>query len=298
MQTPSPFKYSGSKLNKEFIDFWNQKEAQQLLQANNDYFRLRQEMQAPAAISDTTSNSKIEEEKREQLSVQLKNKLVHLKKLSESVALNYLAENPNSYLALDYFLAYAYMPNYTKLDEPTMSYYISLLGDTLKGTAVYQSIEKKYKATQYFCVGKTPPPISLPDSWGDTARLTHCLGNVTLVNFWAMDCDYCKAERSNMTELYAKYHEHDFNMLSIAFEPDKNRWDSFLKEKCLPWQQAIDTSGFEQSVIVKNYGGLAIPTSFLMDEEGKVLAKNLRCPAYAEDEKYNMNKQLEKIYGF
>ena len=302
--TPTPFKFSGSQLNKEFFHFWEQEEAQQLLKASKEYYQwLVKKASQQQALNqilprDTVSNIKLQKEKRELFLAQLKLKRSNIRVLQQNASLSYLVENSNSYLALDYFLSYAYLPKYTKLDETTMKYYISLLGETLKKTRTYESIVRKYEATKKFCIGKTPPPIELPDSRGDTAMLEHFFGNVTLVNFWVMGCDYCEAEQSNLFEMYTKYYENEFEILSVSFDTDKQSWQNYLNKKGMPWHQVIDTTGLEQSSIVRAYGGLAVPTSFLLDEEGKVIAKNLRCPEFANEENYNINKQLENIYGF
>ncbi|WP_421918439.1 peroxiredoxin family protein [Marinifilum sp.] len=287
--TPIPFSFSGSTVNQEFINFWKTEEAEQLLQADANYLQWLQNNK-PSKQSSREHIQQFVEEQKEQLTL--------LNLLKESVALSYLEKNPNSYLALDYFLAYVFRPNFAKLDESDMKYYTSLLGDKLKKTQEYKSIAQKYKATQNFCIGKTPPAIELPDSRGNQLTLSDFTGNVTLVNFWVINCDYCKAEQNNMLDLYAKYHEQDFEIVSIALDANKKNWQSYINEKGFPWQQAIDTTGSEHSQIIIDYWGMAIPSSYLIDKEGKVIAKNLRCPAYADEAKYNMNQQLEKVFGF
>lgn len=292
---PAPFKFSGSILNKEFIQFWEQKEAQQLLEASKE-FRINQVH--TSVLSSDTSGQPVAFNNTDSAYVKREQQLLHLKNLQQNLALNYLINNPNSYLALDYFLAYVYIPNYSTLDESTLRAYIATFGDTLRNTSVFESIEKKYITTQNFRVGKIPPAIELPNPKNNTVKLSDFTGSITLVNFWLMNCDYCKAEQTNLAELYAKYQNEQFKIFSISFDTDKESWKKYIKENGMPWEQVIDTTGFFNSQIIKSYGVGGIPNIFLLDKQGKVIANNLRSPDYAGVTKYNINMQLKKIFGF
>ena len=288
--TPIPFSYSGSEINKEFHEFWRIEQAQLLLQANAEYLQWLQ--------NNKKSSDYLSESQKQFLVKEKEARLTTLNQLKESTALNYLEKNPDSHLALDYFLSYVFTPKYSKLDEKHMEYYISLMGDTLKQTEVYKEILKKYKTCQHFCIGKTPPPFELPNCKGELVSLNDCIGNITLVNFWVLDCEYCKEENVNLHDIYLKYHEEELEIVGIAFERDKINWQNYIDEQAMPWQQLLDTTAAGYSKIIQEYGGLSIPTSFLLDKEGKVVAKSLRCPTYADDENFNINTQLKKVFGF
>ncbi len=298
----TPFNYSGSTLNKELFDFWNRQHAQKALLARKEYFDLLEKNKSmKLALNISKLNlPEIETNPIERKSI-LKQKeelFNNIKSLRNTAAIDFLMKRPNSYLALDYFLAYVYRPNYSSLDETTLRAYVSLMGDTLKKTTVYQSILKKYKAVQDFCIGKTPPPFELPGKNGNKLNLKQFYGKIVLVNFWETGCEYCKEEHANLKKIYTKYNHEDFEIIGVSFENKKSVWADHIEKTGMSWHHMIDTSGYDQSLIIDTYGSPGIPSSFLLDKDGKVIAKNLRCPEYAKKEKNNINKHLENIFGF
>jgi peroxiredoxin len=118
-----------------------------------------------------------------------------------------------------------------------------------------------------------------------------------LVEFWESSCNYCADEKNNMMDMYLKYQERDFEILSVSFDTDREEWLNALDKQALPWLQYRDSIGYDHSNIIKEYAHAGIPYYYLIDKEGRIIAKALRQPKMVKTEEYNLNLQLKKIFG-
>jgi len=100
-------------------------------------------------------------------------------------------------------------------------------------------------------------------------------GKVVLVDFWATWCGPCVRELPNVLETYEKYHAKGFEIVGISLDSDKGRLTSFTEKQKMTWRQYFDGKGWGNKLAGK-YGVNSIPMTYLLDGEGKILAKNLR----------------------
>lgn len=315
---PGPFNYSGSKLNDELFKFWKRPDVKHFLDEDKklkiwfDSERKRIQLLSTQKDKNMDSltnlfetgqnlqayNEEILKTEKHKILNSRNEKITKLKTLKRDATLQFLKENPNSYVAFDYLLAYAYLSGPERPNYENMGIYMPLLGDKLRNTEDYKAMQIKYIMEKNLRKGEEAPVFDLPSSLGDTVRLSDFKGNITLVEFWESTCEYCKKEKQNILELYSKYYEHDFDVLSVSFDTDKKAWRGYLDKDALPWSQVIDTTGYESSKIIEGYAKPPIPFYFLLDKEGRMVAKNLRQPDVANSDRYNLNLQLEKVFGF
>ncbi|OOG19048.1 hypothetical protein BWD42_03600 [Sphingobacterium sp. CZ-UAM] len=98
-----------------------------------------------------------------------------------------------------------------------------------------------------------------------------------MLDFWASWCDPCRAENPNLVKAYQKYHDKGFEILGISLDDAarKDAWVEAIKKDNLLWPQVSDLKGWD-SLAAKIYGINVILASFLLDPEGRIIARNLR----------------------
>jgi thiol-disulfide isomerase/thioredoxin len=114
---------------------------------------------------------------------------------------------------------------------------------------------------------------------GKEFDLSEYKGKVVLVDFWATWCGPCLKELPNVIENYNKYHDRGFEVVGISLDNDQEQLDEFFKENKLPWPTLWSTKIGDQLVddpfehpLAKKYGVDALPSTLLVDKQGKVVA--------------------------
>ena len=96
-----------------------------------------------------------------------------------------------------------------------------------------------------------------------------------LVEFWASWCAPCRVEIPHMKEAYEKHKDNGFEIVSFTLDHKKERWIKASEQENLPWINVGDLKA-HKSPIVKMYGVNGVPANFLVDNSGKIIAKDLR----------------------
>ena len=124
-------------------------------------------------------------------------------------------------------------------------------------------------------IGMEAPEIALPSPTGDTLLLSSLRGQVVLLDFWASWCSPCREESPNLVRLYREYAGKGFEIYQVSLDKSRTAWLKAIEDDSLNWVHVSDLNMWE-SVVVGIYGLRGIPMNFLLDEEGRILDKNLR----------------------
>ena len=144
--------------------------------------------------------------------------------------------------------------------------------------AQIQQGEESKKVQRSLAEGSKFPDFTEKDVTGKPLSIAGYKGKVVLIDFWATWCGPCIAELPNVLETYKKHHGKGFEIIGISLDQEQAKLNSFTKDKNMPWQQYFDGKGW-QNKLAQKYGITSIPATFLLNGEGKIIAKDLRGPA-------------------
>jgi peroxiredoxin len=182
--------------------------------------------------------------------------------------------------------------------------YLQVLDNTEKGIQVVEQIKKDFpdtkpgknadeliksikqqeeskKVQRALVEGSKFPDFEEKDLAGNPLSVAQFKGKVLLIDFWATWCGPCVAELPNVLKAYEKHHSEGFEILGISLDKDEQKLKDFMKSKNMTWVQYFDGKGW-QSKLAGKYGVNSIPATYLLDGEGKIIAKNLRGEALEE----------------
>lgn len=137
-------------------------------------------------------------------------------------------------------------------------------------------------------LGSEAPEIALTSKDGEQVNLSSLKGKIVLIDFWASWCHPCREANPFLVDAYLKYHHKGFEILSVSLDEDKKHWVDAIEHDKLPWKLHVsDFKGWESKVIT-DYKVEALPTSYLIDRDGKVVALD----PFAED----LELELQEIF--
>src|SRR6056297_114862 len=209
----------------------------------------------------------------------LNDEMKELQEEYKSFEIDFIKNNPNgliSALLLDRALSL----NTVEVGE-IQSMYDALspeIKNTKSGKKVVESITKKKEleeASKSTAIGAKAPEFSGPNPEGETIALSDVMGKVTLIDFWAGWCRPCRAENPNIVAVYEKYHDKGLNVIGVSLDRTAELWRKAIADDGLTWNHVSNIAYFDDE-IAKMYNVQAIPAAFLLDENGIIIAKNLR----------------------
>jgi peroxiredoxin len=259
--------------------------------ANTDYAKLKKQLEpfsnkmqpliaqyrAAYAQGDTTTVKKLELE------------LNALDSTSrEDVYANYVRNNPASPIALFALQNYTPMESFDEKADKIEALF-NQLSDANKNTSLGQAIQKRLTATRKTGIGQVAPDFTQNDTLGNPVSLSSFRGKYVLVDFWASWCRPCREENPNVVKAFNRFKDKGFQIIGVSLDRPgaKQQWLEAIHRDGLTWTHVSDLQ-FWNNAVAKTYGVEGIPQNFLLDPNGKIIAKSLR----GED----LEKKLEEIY--
>lgn len=188
------------------------------------------------------------------------------------ISKTFIKENPDAHLSvllLENFLMRQYLT-----PEEVKTYYDGLSKEVTT-TKSGKKIKEVLESMSAIVIGKPAPNFSGPSPDGKTVSLKESLGKVTIIDFWASWCGPCRAENPNVVALYNEFHSQGLNIIGVSLDKDATKWKDAIAKDKLTWSH-VSNLKFWEDPIAKQYNVQSIPATFILDEKGNIVAKDLR----------------------
>lgn len=190
----------------------------------------------------------------------------------KAVIAEFVEKNPNSYVSL-YSLNTDLATEDMNVPQVEKAY--NALSDKLKATPLAKAVEQKLALGKVTGIGVKATDFEEGTPENIQVKLSSFKGQYVLLDFWASWCGPCRQENPNVVEAYETFKGKNFTVLGVSIDSKADKWEEAIKKDGLVWTNLLDRS----QDIARTYGINAIPKNFLIDPDGKIIAKNLRGPA-------------------
>ena len=139
-------------------------------------------------------------------------------------------------------------------------------------------------------LGAVAPEFAEADTSGKMINLSSFRGKYVLIDFWASWCGPCRQENPNVVKAFNRYKGQKFTIIGVSLDQPngKTKWLAAIHKDGLNWAQVSDLKYWD-SKVADQYAVRGIPQNFLLDPDGKIVAKNLR----GDD----LEEKLEELFG-
>lgn len=212
----------------------------------------------------------------------LRDEMAELQEEYKNFELDYIKNHPDALISV-LLIERALMQGSVTGSE-AQALYDGLSADIKKSKAAtmvsenLEAVKQREANEKNTSIGAKAPNFSAPNPEGKELALNEVMGKVTLIDFWAAWCKPCRAENPNVVRVYDKYHDKGLNIIGVSLDRTEEAWKKAIADDGLAWNHVSNVAYFNDP-IAQLYNVDAIPAAFLLDENGIIVAKNLRGPA-------------------
>lgn len=165
--------------------------------------------------------------------------------------------------------------------------------DQIKGkfadNPAVQRFQKGIALIRPISIGHKAPDFTVTSITGTPVKLSDYKGKYVMLDFWASWCMPCRAENPNVVKQYAAFKDKGFNILGISLDSEKAPWEQAVAHDKLTWTHVSDLKKFDGPT-ERLYNIMAIPSNFIIDPQGVIVAKNITGPDLEEFLNKTFNK--------
>ncbi len=231
--------------------------------------------QMAAAKTKEEKNSAIEEYKK---AYELKNQDDYTKE--------FVANNPDNLAILAIFQNVS--PSFFNISVEEGTALLNAMSTRLQQTPAFNTYKVSYDKLALLVVGNKAPGFNGLDPEGNPLAFENIRGSkLTLIDFWASWCKPCRAEYPKLRKVYSQFKDEGFEIVGVSLDDANDKWVKAIEEEQINWPQISNIKGFKDP-IADTYQVMAIPSYFLVDQEGIIVSKGT-------DLRSNMVEEIEKF---
>lgn len=208
------------------------------------------------------------------LQVKIRKQYDELAVKKENAQIAFVKSHSNSVVSLN-LIRSSFNP---KTDPPKTRMLIGSLSKELQESQPAVRFLEGVKVVKLVNVGGMAPDFSMKNTKDEMVSLSSFKGKYVLLDFWASWCVPCRKENPNVIKAYNQYKDKNFTVLGVSLDGGTNgktQWLEAIQKDGLPYEQVSDLLGSNNAAGIM-YQVSQIPTNFLIDPTGKIVAKNLR----------------------
>lgn len=144
-----------------------------------------------------------------------------------------------------------------------------------RATEPGKMLAARIRNLEQVAIASTAPDFTLPTPEGEAVSLYGVKGKLKIVDFWASWCGPCRMENPNMVKLYNDFKDKGLAVVSVSLDERKAPWVQAIEKDGMPWIHVSSLKGWKCEV-VKTYNVDAVPFILVLDEDNRILAKQIR----------------------
>ena len=196
--------------------------------------------------------------------------LMNLEKETNQSNVEYAKKHPESVLSA--YLGLMAVSSGVDMDlAPLYNSFTPEVKKTFFGTKLQSLVESAARTA----VGSLAPDFEGMTPEGKLLKLSSLKGKTVLIDFWASWCGPCRQENPSIVKTFQDYNPKGFNIIGVSLDQEKDKWLGAITQDGLNWPHVSDLKGWKSNIAAM-YGVQGIPQNFLLDSEGKIIAKGLR----------------------
>jgi len=244
-------KIEGSQSHTDFVEF------------NKTFNPLIAELNGFAAL--------IQKEENEKKKDELFKKYDSVAKRVDAEVGNFISAKKSSYVS-----AFLLSVSAQVLADPVvMEQRFNILGEEVRNSEIGKGLASSIAYFKVGAVGTEALDFTQNDLQGKPVKLSSFKGKYVLLDFWASWCKPCRQENPNVVKVYNKFKAKNFTVLGVSLDQSKDAWEKAIQTDKLAWNHVSDLQQWNNAV-AQMYHIQSIPGNFLIDPNGKIVARDLR----------------------
>ena len=223
------------------------------------------------ATQNDFENTIVTGSKVENLAQSLRKELENLSEENQrKKEIEFIKEHPNSIVSAETLSTYL-----TTFGKKETKELFDLFSEENKLSKYGKIISSYLEIKEQAEIGGQFIDFEMVDKNGELQKLSDLKGKIIFLDFWASWCAPCRKENPNLVKTYEKFKPKGFEIFAVSLDENKENWIKAIEKDKLNWYHVNDLkgNGNKASLI---YGVEGIPDSFLIDQNGIIVARDLR----------------------
>jgi peroxiredoxin len=208
----------------------------------------------------------------EEQATQLMQQVEVLYESTNTMQADFVRNNPGSYAAPYFLSRVQYGMEVEELDK-----LVSALDPKLNEVPSIVALKERIEKLKTVAVGQIAPDFTMNDPDGNPVKFSEIYkkNEYTLLDFWAAWCGPCRQENPNIVAVYNDYKDKGFSVFGVSLDRDRDAWLKAIDDDKLTWDHVSDLAYWNNEA-AQLYAVNSIPSSLIVDKNGRIVAKNKR----------------------